>query len=154
MKTMSKVKVNRVERTNPTSISQEASGVGSPHVIPTDSMGEALGVGPTNDVQMDPVVGSAASSSSQPNRDQPSVPLEPRDALAESVSDVIGPMSVFRDASDPDPNLTAQNNLRSLMADLSSVPLEGQPPPEPVSVTAEPDAEPTRLQLDLSNSCL
>ena len=32
------------------------------------------------------------------------------------------------------------------MADLSSVPLEGQPPPEPVSVTAEPDAEPTNLK--------
>ena len=113
------------ERTNPTSISQEASGVGFPHVIQTDPAVEAFGVGPPNDVQMDPVVGSAASSSSRPTRDQPTVPTESLDAPAESVSDVIGPMSVFRDESDPDPNLTAQNNLRSLMADLSSVPLEG-----------------------------
>ena len=95
---------------------------------------------------MDPVVGSAASSSSRPTRDQPTVPTESLDAPAESVSDVIGPMSVFRDESNPNPNLTAQNNLRSLMADLSSVPLEGQPPPEPVSATAEPDAEPANLK--------
>ena len=48
------------ERTNPTSISQEASGVGSPNVTQTDPAVEALGVGPPNDIQMDPVVGSAA----------------------------------------------------------------------------------------------
>ena len=83
-----------VERTNPPSTPQEASGVGSPNVISTDSTGVVLGAGSTNDVQMHHVVGSAASSSSQPNRDKPSGPLE---------------------ASDPDPNLVAQNNLRSLM---------------------------------------
>ena len=32
------------------------------------------------------------------------------------------------------------------MAELSSVPLEGQPPPEPVNVNLEPDAEPTNLK--------
>ena len=85
---------------------------------------------------IDRMAGSAASSSSRPNR-------ESGDALAGSVSDSIGPMSVFRDTSNPDPNLTAQSNLRSLMADLSSVPIEGQPPPEPEDVSMEPDAEPS-----------
>ena len=116
-----------VKRSYPPSPPQEATGVGSPSVIPTHLMSDVSGVGPIHDTRVDPVVGSAASSSSQPIGVQPSGPLEPQ-------------------ASGPDPNEIAQTNLRSIMADFTSVPLEGQPPPEPASTTVEPDAEPANLK--------
>ena len=93
---------------------------------------EASGTGPTQDSQQDPIVaqtdhtvGTAASSSSRPNREAP----------GESVGVSLEPPS-------SDSNTTAQNNLRSLMADLANAPLEGQPPPQSEDVSMEPDAEP------------
>ena len=79
---------------------------------------EAPGVGPLNDPHAHPVLevtgskapetGSAASSSARPDVSQLGFHPEPLDVPADSASDVVGPLSIFRQGSAPGPDPTVE----------------------------------------------